>query len=255
MVDEVGLARRQSTQSACDLPDGCQSRESRRRVRANTGCITEAVINAAKDLNSSYLFIQGPPGTGKTYTAALTMMELLRAGFRVGVSSNSHKAINKALEEIEKHAKTKGFSFVGVKRGSKDDPETAFNGLNITTVYKSEEVTTAHRLVGGTVFHFSRDDQRKAFDYLFVDEAGQVSLGNLVAMGGARATSCLSAIKCSCPNPCKAFIPVRAACRRWSIFSRIARRFRRITAFCLTRPVGFIRGSAISYRRPYTTIG
>jgi uncharacterized protein len=49
----------------------------------------------------------------------------------------------------------------------------------------SKDVGVEFQLVGGTAFHFCRDDQRQQFDYLIVDEAGQVSLGNLVAMGPA----------------------------------------------------------------------
>src|SRR5262249_35708255 len=147
--------------------------------------LTDAVIRAVVDLDRSYLFIQGPPGTGKTYTAARAIVALLRAGKRVGVSSNSHKAITKLLSEVERHASESGFRFSGVKKGNKDDPETEFNSLNIATIFDSQEASPQHRLVGGTVFHFSRDDQRETYDYLFVDEAGQVSLGNLVAMAGA----------------------------------------------------------------------
>ena len=169
--------------------------------------LIDAVVNAAKDLDSSYLFIQGPPGTGKTYTASLAIVALLRAGFRIGVSSNSHKAINKMLEWVEKHSAAQGYRFVGVKRGSKDDPETAYNGPCITTVFKSEEVTASHRLVGGTVFHFSRDDQRHAYDYLFVDEAGQVSLGNLVAMGGSARNIVLVGDQMQLPQPVQGVHP------------------------------------------------
>src|SRR3546814_2792971 len=38
-------------------------------------------------------------------------------------------------------------------------------------------------VVGGTAFFFARRQQIQAFDWLFVDEAGQVSLANMVAMG------------------------------------------------------------------------
>ena len=69
--------------------------------------LTDAVIRAVTDLDHSYLFIQGPPGTGKTYTAAQAIVAPLRAGKRVGVSSNSHKAINKLLREVEKHAEVR----------------------------------------------------------------------------------------------------------------------------------------------------
>lgn len=147
--------------------------------------IVAGAVRAALDLNCSCLVIQGPPGTGKTFTTAAAILVLLEAGYRVGVSSNSHKAINKVLEEVEKQAADAGRSFRGAKKGNEDDPETEFNSDHITTVYSSEDVTEAHRLVGGTVFHFSREDQLRAFDYLIVDEAGQVALGNLVAMAGA----------------------------------------------------------------------
>jgi predicted RecB family nuclease len=149
--------------------------------------LTGSVIRAVQDLDHSYLFIQGPPGTGKTFTAARAIVALLKSGKRVGVASNSHSAINNLLKEVEVCAAGDNFRFVGVKKGSADNAESAFTGKNITTILKSEDVAAAHRLVGGTVFHFSREDQRGTFDYLFVDEAGQVALGNFVAMGPSAA--------------------------------------------------------------------
>lgn len=146
--------------------------------------VVAGTTRAVVDLDGSTLFVQGPPGTGKTYTIAAVILDLLKRGYRVGVSSNSHKAINKVLEEVEVQAKA-GAHFVGVKKGTKDDPDTHFDSAHITTVFKSEDVAAQHRLVGGTAFHFCRDDQQGQFDYLIVDEAGQVSLGNLVAMAGA----------------------------------------------------------------------
>ncbi|WP_242003446.1 DEAD/DEAH box helicase, partial [Sphingobium wenxiniae] len=40
-------------------------------------------------------------------------------------------------------------------------------------------------MVGGTAFFFARDENVQRFDWLFVDEAGQVGLANMVAMGRA----------------------------------------------------------------------
>ena len=169
--------------------------------------LTNAVIRAVMDLDHSYLFIQGPPGTGKTYTAAQGIVALLRAGKRVGVSSNSHKAINKLLLEVEKHAKTSGFRFTGAKKGNKDDPETEFNSQNITTIFDSKDAAPQHRLVGGTVFHFCREDPLGRYDYLFVDEAGQVSLGNLVAMAAAAANIVLVGDQMQLPQPVQGVHP------------------------------------------------
>ena len=55
------------------------------------------VIDIVKRLDNSYLTIQGPPGAGKTYTGSRVIAELLRDGAKVGISSNSHKAINNLL--------------------------------------------------------------------------------------------------------------------------------------------------------------
>ena len=43
------------------------------------------------------LCVQGPPGSGKTYNGARMIVALLRAGKRVGIASNSHRAINVLL--------------------------------------------------------------------------------------------------------------------------------------------------------------
>ncbi len=47
----------------------------------------------ALGLDQSVLPIQGPPGSGKTYTGARMIVELVRAGKRVGITATAHKAI------------------------------------------------------------------------------------------------------------------------------------------------------------------
>jgi len=146
---------------------------------------SSAAMRAVMDLDDSYLFIQGPPGTGKTYSAAQIALQLLAKGYRVAVTSNSHKAINNTLAEIETAVAALKFPFRGAKKGRQDEPDTHFDSTNIRTVMTSDDVGREFQLVGGTAFHFCREDQRQQFDYLIVDEAGQVSLGNLVAIGPA----------------------------------------------------------------------
>jgi uncharacterized protein len=57
------------------------------------------------------------------------------------------------------------------------------DAAGITNVYDNDEVTPHFNLVAGTAFLFARPEHDQAFDHLFVDEAGQTSLGHLVAMG------------------------------------------------------------------------
>ncbi|MEZ5897895.1 MAG: TM0106 family RecB-like putative nuclease [Hyphomicrobiaceae bacterium] len=137
-------------------------------------------VEAVQALDESYLVMQGPPGAGKTYTSARAIVTLLQAGKRVGVASNSHKAINKLLEEIEAVALAKGFAFRGIKKSSKESQ--SFSGMYVGNTTDNADVA-GHQLIAGTAWLFSRTDLDRTLDYLFVDEAGQVSLANVVAMG------------------------------------------------------------------------
>lgn len=154
-------------------------------VRAGETLIA-ATTRAALALDHSTLFIQGPPGTGKTHTSAHVICALLAAGKRVGVSSNSHKAVNNLLAKVEAVAAEQGLTFDGAKKVSRGDPETFLGGTMIEDVEDNEVIELGlHRLVGGTAWLFAREAMDATFDYLFVDEAGQVSLGHLLAMGAA----------------------------------------------------------------------
>jgi hypothetical protein len=144
-------------------------------------CLEEA-IEAVKRLSESYIFIQGPPGSGKTFTSSHIIVDLMQAGKKVGVASNSHKAINNLLKAIEKRAEETGFGFRGVKK-STENMDTLFNGRFIQDVMSNDDVDPGANLIAGTAWLFARPELDQALDYLFIDEAGQVSLANLVAMG------------------------------------------------------------------------
>jgi uncharacterized protein len=149
----------------------------------------ETLIEAAKKralaLDQSALFIQGPPGTGKTLSSAHVILSLITAGKRIGVSSHSHKAINNLLAKIEEVAGKIGVNFSGAKKVS-TDPDSYLNGQVIADIESNDEVETGdYDLIGGTAWLFARPAMDQQLDYLFVDEAGQVSLGHLVAMGAA----------------------------------------------------------------------
>ncbi|MFN3946096.1 MAG: TM0106 family RecB-like putative nuclease [Allosphingosinicella sp.] len=148
--------------------------------------LVEAATRRALALERSTLFIQGPPGTGKTFTSAHVIVALLKAGKRVGVSSNSHKAINNLLAKVEQVAAAEGFSFDGAKKVNRSDPETHLSGRMIQDFDRASDILDqGSQLVGGTAWLFGMPEFDQYFDYLFIDEAGQVSLGHLVAMGAA----------------------------------------------------------------------
>ncbi len=145
--------------------------------------LVDAAIDAVAAMDGTSLFIQGPPGTGKTYTSSHVIVEMMRRGKTIGVASNSHKAINNLLSGIEKAAKEGDFRFDGIKKSS--DGDNAFGGEMVKDVYDNAEVNPGSQLIAGTAWLFARPEFEQCLDYLFIDEAGQVALGNLVAMGTA----------------------------------------------------------------------
>ncbi|MGK2909517.1 MAG: AAA domain-containing protein [Sphingobium sp.] len=141
-------------------------------------------IEALTSLRGSHLLIQGPPGAGKTYTASQSIVALLANGARIGISSNGHKAINQLLGEVEALAAANGLNCRGIKKNSYEH-QVLGTGRWIKETFKNEGVAPHHQLVAGTAWLFASPELDQAFDYLFIDEAGQVGLANVVAMGVA----------------------------------------------------------------------
>ena len=142
---------------------------------------TSAAIAAMDD---SVLAIQGPPGTGKTFVSAHAIMDLVAAGKRIAVASHSHKAIANLLKACADRAQELGLRPRIVHKGGDEDEVAAGHGLiSLTDDNEAPEIRTA-AIVGGTAWLFARIEE-PIFDYLVVDEAGQVALANMVAMGRA----------------------------------------------------------------------
>ncbi len=142
------------------------------------------IIAAVSGMQQTCLTIQGPPGTGKTYTASHVIAELMRQGKKVGISSNSHKAINNLLIRTAEVCRKQG---IAATFACTKDTDAALAELGVAILdNKSLADWIAPACVAGTTaWGFCRAELEKQFDYLFVDEAGQVCVANLVGMSSA----------------------------------------------------------------------
>lgn len=143
-------------------------------------------IAAIAAMDGTVLPIQGPPGTGKTYVTARAILALVRQGHRVGVASNSHEAIRNVLMgclAAQDDGDPVPGLCIGHKVSSGEDgyPDSCFGVIRSTA--NDDSLWSRAHVVGGTAFFFARSEQEQALDWLFVDEAGQVGLANMVAMG------------------------------------------------------------------------
>lgn len=147
----------------------------------------QTVAGIIENMEQSYLCIQGPPGTGKTYFGAHSILHLLKNGKRVGISSNSHKAIENILEAIDKLASEQDYKFKGLKIGKDKslNPLSFSDSIKVVQDLKADDSPLNYQLIAATAWFFARETVVDSMDYLFVDEAGQVCLANVVAMASA----------------------------------------------------------------------
>jgi uncharacterized protein len=135
-------------------------------------------------LTQGTLAIQGPPGTGKTFTGARMICDLVRAGKKVGVCATSHKVIRNLLDAIVRAAEEEKVSVRCFQKVSKDEEDSAGEIALITDNAKALRAlqSGAAQVMGGTAWLWSREEFFEAVDVLFVDEAGQMSLANVLAI-------------------------------------------------------------------------
>ena len=146
----------------------------------------EAACRIALALDGDVLPIQGPPGTGKTYAGARIVCELVRAGLKVGVTAVSHKVIVNLLEAAAEQAHEAGFgmSIVHCQSG-RYEGAWAIERTNKYPVICSGLADGSIEVLGGTAWCWARPDLAQSVDVLIVDEAGQMSLANVLACAPA----------------------------------------------------------------------
>ena len=109
---------------------------------------------------------------------------LMRDGKRVGVTSLSHKAIHKLLAGDRAGGARAGLRLQGPEEVDGRQRGVALRGA----VHRQADgwrdlLEDDLQLVAGTAWLFAREDFEGFVDTLFVDEAGQVSLADAIAVG------------------------------------------------------------------------
>jgi predicted RecB family nuclease len=144
-----------------------------------------AAVRIALNLDHSVLPVQGPPGAGKTYAGARMICALARDGKRIGITANSHKVIRNLLDEVVVAAADERLPIHCIQKVT--DKEDNRPTLQFTT--KNEVALDALRSTcavgGGTSFFWARPDARLCVDVLFIDEAAQMSLADVLAVSQA----------------------------------------------------------------------
>ncbi len=187
---EHGVINNKVFKAAADLllrrqPDLTGIARGERLIKDPEKTIDEAITLAAA-MSGTVLAIQGPPGTGKTYTGAKMILALAQQGKKIGVTAVSHKVIRNLLDMVNAFASERNVSVALVHK-----PKEFGNGppwiIEVDDTQSAIDAIQSGTVVGGTSFLWADDRAAGTLDYLFVDEAGQMSLANVMA--ASRATT------------------------------------------------------------------
>ncbi|MCB9190279.1 MAG: TM0106 family RecB-like putative nuclease [Flavobacteriales bacterium] len=141
----------------------------------------ERTIDFTSKLDHSYLPIQGPPGAGKSFTGSQLIVRLVQQGKKIGITALSHKVITNLMTKVWEVAEETGASIQMIQK-TEPDPENP----SPWTVSNDENVIQASLgtidVIAGTSFMWSKPPYENSLDYLFVDEAGQLSLIDTLAV-------------------------------------------------------------------------
>ncbi|MDT4908875.1 MAG: hypothetical protein QOI69_2116 [Pseudonocardiales bacterium] len=146
----------------------------------------QALGRLAAELDRNVLPVQGPPGTGKTWAGARMILRLVAEGKRVGVTGFSHKVIGNLLSAVVAAAAETGVDLDIVQKAAEHERCVA-PGIRCIQGPKDVEAALAGpvNIVAGTSWLFARPKFAEAVDVLVVDEAGQLSLANVLAISHA----------------------------------------------------------------------
>jgi predicted RecB family nuclease len=170
-----------------DLLTNANPRTSAGHVLQPETVNADSVSAVVQSLERSYLFIQGPPGSGKSTIGSRVICDLIERGKRVAVTSTSHKAIHNLLHKIEACIGDRGSSFRGRYKYSTSSGDSEYKSRVASPFIQAVKDNEAldgddYQLAGGTSWLFARQELAGKFDYLFIDEAGQVALADALAV-------------------------------------------------------------------------
>ena len=186
-------------------PPDIKIRKKNEKLIKGDDTISE-LIKLTLNMNQTALCVQGPPGSGKTYTGSHVIDALIKQKKRVAISSNSHKAMNHlAMKVAELNS---GCRIIKLSSGTKlkeDKEQFKESHIEVKATSTKQVSLRNYDLIIGTVYYLSKLENE--VDYLFIDEATQVALPNLLAMANCADNVVLLGDQMQLEQPIKGFHP------------------------------------------------
>lgn len=139
-----------------------------------------AISGALGAVDRSYVAVQGPPGTGKTFVGARVIAHLVSAGWHIGITAQSHEVVENLLREVIRAGCHP--DFVGKKEKKEEAREVPWREVPVAAIPQwFGEFEGRGAVLGGTAWDFVRLEKEQ-LDLLVIDEAGQFTMANTIAV-------------------------------------------------------------------------
>ncbi len=156
-------------------------------VGAGPGRHIEAITAALLAMDDSYVAVQGPPGTGKTYVGAHVVARLVERGWRVGVCSQGHAAVENLLTAVV-GAGVDPARVAKEPKATESPAWTALGRADDLAAFAAEHAAAGRGyVIGGSAWDLTNTGRvgRGQLDLLVIDEAGQFSLAKTLGVSVA----------------------------------------------------------------------
>jgi predicted RecB family nuclease len=142
---------------------------------AQENAAVASIVKSLSELDGSYVAVQGPPGTGKTFTGSAVVAELISQGWKIGVVAQSHSVVEQFMDKVKERN-----LMIPMAKKPQFDSTKSYHRDGIDGWAMGQP---GGYLVGGTAWSFCSSKFKSLdLDLIVVDEAGQFSLANTLAV-------------------------------------------------------------------------
>jgi hypothetical protein len=172
-------------QAARDLLMRLPPRIGGQQIQRDDESSLDSALRVTASIEGGIFPIQGPPGAGKTHIGARMICALVEKGKTVGVTANSHKVIRHLLDGAVKAAEEMNVDIHCIQKPSEIEPGQP----RLTFVENNADLLGAigngADVAGGTAWLWALPDAAETIDVLFIDEAAQMALANVLVVSQA----------------------------------------------------------------------
>jgi hypothetical protein len=183
-VADHGITGDGPFQAARDLLMTVNPRVGGQALRFPEETTLAAATRIAPALQGGVFPIQ-PPGAGKTHVGARMISALARENKSVGVTANSHKVIRNILDEVLKAAAETGIPMQCIQKVKKKEVNLPYLQFTIDNAAVFAAIGTNCQVGAGTAWLWACPDATESVDVLFIDEAAQMLLADVLAASQA----------------------------------------------------------------------